>query len=118
MAKVLGLGGVFVKAKDPAALCAWYREMLGIEIAAWGGAKLANEAKTYGVWSAFKADSEYFDGPFMINFRVDDADALVAELRAKGANVLERREDGEFGKFRYVIDPDGTLLELLEPKAP
>lgn len=115
MAKVLGIGGVFVKAKDPTALCAWYRDMLGMEIAEWGGAQLWNEGKTYAVWTPFKADSSYFEGSFMINLRVDDAEALAADLRAKGANVLDRGEDTDDGKFRYVVDPDGTLLELFQP---
>jgi len=118
MAKVIGLGGVFVKSKDKAALQAWYGEMLGIDISPWGGAKFTNEAGSTGVWSAFAADSTYFPGPFMINLRVDDADGLVEALRAKGANVLDRKDDSEYGKFRYVADPDGTVLELWEPPAP
>lgn len=115
MAKVTGLGGVFVKAKDKAALQAWYAEMLGLDISSWGGAELPNLPGTTATWSTFAADSTYFPGAFMINFRVDDADGLVAALRAKGANVLDRKDDSELGKFRYVVDPDGTLLELWEP---
>ena len=115
MAKVLGIGGVFVKSKDKVALRAWYRDMLGLEISEWGGAVFETEGKSVGTWSSFGADSTYFEGNFMINFRVDDADGLVAALKAKGANVLDRSDDSELGKFRYVVDPDGTLLELWQP---
>src|SRR5688572_5613070 len=117
MAKVIGIGGVFVKAKNPEALRAWYRDMLGMDVSEWG-AQLWNEGKTYGVWNPFAADTKYFepsDKAFMLNLRVDDVDGLVAQLREKGAQVLDRKEDGEFGKFRYVVDPEGTLLELFQP---
>jgi len=117
MANVLGIGGVFVKSKDAAALQAWYRDMLGFDIQDWGGAQLWSTARTYGVWSAFAAETKYFEPSereFMVNLRVDELDVLLAALRAKGARVLDRREDGPDGKFGYVVDPDGTLLELWE----
>jgi len=116
MASVLGIGGIFVKSKDATALRAWYRDMLGLDIQAWGGAQLQPPAALAStVWSAFAADSGYFapsEREFMVNLRVDDVDALLAKLRALGAQVLDRREDGPDGKFGYVVDPDGTLLEL------
>ena len=118
MASVLGIGGVFVKSNDVDALRAWYRDMLGVEIQEWGGAQFWSTPKTYGVWSAFAADTTYFapsERELMVNFRVDDLEALLAKLRARGAAVLERREDSADGKFGYVVDPDGTLLELWEP---
>lgn len=118
MAQVTGIGGVFVKSPDPDALRAWYREMLGMDIQPWGGAQLQNPAQSYAVWNPFKATDAHFapsTKEFMINLRVDDVAALVTHLRARGANVLDRGEDGEYGKFRYVVDPDGTLLELFEP---
>ena len=121
MGTVLAIGGVFVKSKDAEALRAWYREMLGFEIQEWGGAQLWSTAggeRVYGVWSAFRAETKYFEPSereFMVNFRVDDLDGLLAALRAKGAQVLDRREDSPDGKFGYVVDPDGTLLELWEP---
>jgi len=121
MAGVLGIGGVFVKSKDASALRVWYREMLGLEIQEWGGAQLGStSARGYAVWSAFAADSSYFapsEREFMVNLRVDDVEALLAKLRAQGAQVLERREDGPDGKFGYVVDPDGTLLELWQAPA-
>ena len=119
MAHVLGIGGVFVRSKDPEALRAWYRDVLGLEIQDWGGAQFwSTPDRTYGVWSAFAADTKYFAPSareFMVNLRVDDVDALLAKLRALGVAVLERREAGPDGKFGYVVDPDGTLLELWEP---
>lgn len=129
MATVLGIGGVFVKSKDPEALRGWYRDMLGLEIQEWGGAQLWSSPgprprpepgpeRTYSVWSAFPAETTYFqpsEREFMLNLRVDDLDGMLAKLRAQGAQVLDRREDGGDGKFGYVVDPDGTLLELWEP---
>jgi predicted enzyme related to lactoylglutathione lyase len=118
MAKVVGIGGLFIKSKDPKALSAWYRDMLGIDIQAWGGAQLSNAAGTYAVWSPFPEDTTYFapsTRELMVNLRVDQADELADQLKAKGANVLDRREQTDDGVFRYVVDPDGTLLELFQP---
>jgi len=115
MATVLGIGGVFVRSRDPDALRAWYRDLLGLDIQDWGGAQLPSAPGGYGVWTAFRADTTYFapsEREFMLNLRVDDLDALLAQLRARGARVLDRREDSADGKFGYVVDPDGTLLEL------
>jgi len=118
MASVLGIGGVFIKSKDADALRAWYREMLGFEIQEWGGAQFwSTPGKTYTVWSAFRAETQYFEPSerdVMVNLRVDDLDGLLAKLRAQGARVLDRREESADGKFGYVVDPDGTLLELWE----
>ncbi|MGL6290759.1 MAG: VOC family protein, partial [Silanimonas sp.] len=77
-------------------------------------------ADAYTTWSPFAADSAYFaPSPhgFMLNLRVEGLDALVDRLRAAGCRVLERGEDGEFGRFRYVLDPEDHLLELWEPAA-
>lgn len=123
MAKVTGVGGIFFKTDDPDALRKWYRELLGVEDQPWGGASFLFNRRDkpgigYTVWSPFKADSKHFDPstkPFMINLRVDDLEAMLAQLRAAGAQVLDhRREDAENGKFGYVVDPDGMLLELWE----
>src|SRR6478735_3417347 len=103
MAKVLGVGGVFFKTKDPGALRDWYRDKLGLSIETWGGSIIHSQPDTFTIWNPFKADSTYFDGPFMINFRVDDLDALLAKLRAEGANVLDRSEKSEHGAFGYVV---------------
>ena len=114
MSKVLGLGGVFVKSKDPEKLRAWYRDMFGMEVQTWG-AMWQNEADSIGTWNAFSADTKYFEPStreFMINLRVDDAEGMAKALRERGANVLDRGEKDENGTFRYVVDPDGTLIEL------
>lgn len=119
MAKVLGIGGIFIKAKDTTALRAWYREVLGLDVQDWGGVVFENDGKSIGIWNAFAADTKYFEPgtrEFMINLRVDDLDGLLARLREKGARVLDRREDTDEGKFGYVVDPEGTLLELWQPK--
>ena len=123
MAKVLGIGGFFIKSRDRAALGAWYRDVLGFDVQDWGGAMLWNrpgDPESYAVWSPFAADTKYFEPStreVMLNLRVDDLDAMLEQLRAKNANVLDRREESEFGKFGYVMDPDGTLIELWEPPA-
>ena len=113
-----------VKARDPKALAAWYRDALGMDVQSWGGAQLWNDVpgggRSYAVWSAFAETSDYFapsERPFMINLRVDDVEGLVAQLKERGDRVLDRGEDSEFGKFRYVVDPEGTLLELFQPAA-
>ncbi|MCF7221967.1 VOC family protein [Marilutibacter chinensis] len=123
--RVHGLGGVFFKVGDPAALAAWYAEHLGIGMQDWGGAVFPwrrddTGERAYTVWSPFKAGTTYFqpsDKPFMFNFRVDDLDATLAALRAEGCNVLDRREDGEQGSFGYVMDPEGHLVELWQSAA-
>jgi predicted enzyme related to lactoylglutathione lyase len=123
MAKVTGIGGVFFKSQNPAALTAWYKERLGLEVEPWGGVQfrwLETDGKTEGhtVWNPFKETTDYFapsERPYMMNLRVDDLDGILASLREAGARVLDRREDSELGKFGYVVDPDGTLLELWEP---
>ena len=118
--KVRAIGGVFFRAKDPKALGAWYRDKLGFPVEAWGGASFPwravdSENAGYTVWSPFAEDTQYFapsGKAFMLNLRVDDVDAMLAHLRAQGCEVLDRREDGEYGKFGYVVDPEGTLIEL------
>ena len=124
--KVTGIGGVFFKARDPDALGAWYRQHLDFDVQAWGGAVFEWDRRDRRgetgctVWSPFKADTRYFepsDKPYMLNLRVDDLDGLLAALRAEGCEVLDRREDGEYGAFGYVVDPEGTVLELWQPPA-
>ena len=123
MAKVLGIGGFFIKSPDKAKLSAWYRDVLGFDVQDWGGAMLwhrQGDPASYAVWSPFAADTKYFEPStreVMLNLRVDDLDGVLAKCRAKEARVLDRREDSEQGKFGYVVDPDGTLIELWEPPA-
>ena len=122
MAKVIGFGGIFFKARDPGALTAWYAKHLGLQIEAWGGVRFDDDPQRpgYTAWSPFAADTTYFSPstqPYMINFRVDDLDGLLARLRAAGAAVADRVEDGEYGRFGWVMDPEGTRIELWQPPA-
>jgi catechol 2,3-dioxygenase-like lactoylglutathione lyase family enzyme len=118
---ITGVGGVFVKSKDPKALAAWYRDVLGLEVQSWGGAMLAYDAPGHPhvvVWSAFPQASDHMapsTREFMLNFAVDDMDAFIARLTAKGVKILKREEDAD-GKFAWILDPDGTKIELWQPK--
>lgn len=122
MQRVTGLGGIFFKSADPKALGAWYREHLGLEVTEWGGAIFnwggADSAPGMTLWTPFSQDTTYMapsTAPFMINFRVADLDALLAALRAEGCNVMDKTESSEFGKFGWVIDPEGNKVELWQP---
>ena len=121
MKRVTGIGGIFFKSTDPAALGAWYKEHLGIDVQAWGGAAFDwkgpdnPEGTGTTAWSLFAADTDHFapsTSPFMINYRVDDLHALLAALRAEGVPVDEKVDESEFGKFGWVIDPEGNKVEL------
>jgi catechol 2,3-dioxygenase-like lactoylglutathione lyase family enzyme len=121
---VTGIGGVFVKSKDPRALAAWYRDMLGITLAPWGGAALRYDAPLHPpviVWNALPTDSKYTapsTREFMLNFAVDDLDAIIARLAAKGVNILKRDDTDPSGRFAWILDPDGTKIELWQSKKP
>lgn len=124
MKRVTGIGGIFFKAKDAVALRAWYQRHLGIDVLEWGGAVLPwtdADGKPCGgmtVWSISGADNDYFapsTAPFMVNYRVADLAALLAALRAEGCNVVDKTDDSEYGKFGWVIDPEGNKVELWQP---
>lgn len=123
MARVTGVGGVFLRARDPKALAAWYAENLGVTLTDYGGVNFAwsdEVPKGTGmtVWSTFPADTKYF-GPgeqaVMVNYRVDDLDGLLQKLGAAGAEIDPKRDDSEYGKFAWVVDPEGNRLELWQP---
>jgi len=125
MARVTGIGGVFFKSTgDHARLAAWYRDNLGMPLEEWGGAILKwpdDRAEDRGqtVWHVAGRDSQWFApsaASFMINYRVDDLEALLGSLRQKGVEVLKGPEHDENGKFAWIIDPDGNKVELWEPK--
>lgn len=124
MQRVTGIGGIFFKAKDPKALGAWYRDHLGIAVEEWGGAAFhwvspENPSGTgTTIWSPFKEDTNYFApsaASFMINYRVADLHALLAQLRAEGCEVDAKVEESDYGKFGWVVDPEGNKIELWEP---
>jgi predicted enzyme related to lactoylglutathione lyase len=124
MERVTGLGGVFFKAKDPRALTEWYRTHLGVPVDGDGYVvfrwREEAEPQRIGrtVWSAFSQDTRYFEpsaAPFMINYRVRDLDALLAALRREGIEVDPKVEEGEYGRFAWIMDPEGNRIELWEP---
>lgn len=121
MEQVLGIGGIFFKARDPKALAAWYREHLGLPLeagqtyAAFASAAAAEQT----VWSVFPTDTSYLGSgpaPFMVNYRVPNLDAMLAQLRAAGAQVDDKVEDYDYGRFGWATDPEGNRFELWEPR--
>jgi predicted enzyme related to lactoylglutathione lyase len=125
MKRVTGIGGIFFQAKDAPALRAWYQRHLGVDVQDWGGAAFSwtDDAGTpvggSTIWSV-GADAGGFapgSAPFMVNYRVHDLHALVAALREEGCNVLDTIDESEYGRFAWVIDPEGNKVELWEPPA-
>ncbi|MBL8683999.1 MAG: VOC family protein [Myxococcales bacterium] len=126
MAKVTGIGGVFFKSKtDHKELAAWYQRHLGLSLEPWGGAVLRwpdDKAGDGGatVWHVAAKSSDWFspsESSFMINYRVDDLDGLLAKLKADGVAILKGPETHENGSFAWIMDPDGNKLELWQPAA-
>lgn len=124
MGKVTGIGGVFFKCRDPKGLIEWYRTHLGLEPEDHGSAMFHwrehddPEREGFTVWGPFSEDTAYFDPskrPFMVNFRVDDLDAILASLREAGVEVDDKVEEYEYGRFGWFMDPEGTRIELWEP---
>ena len=125
MARVTGIGGVFLRAKHKEALAAWYRNNLGLEIAEWGGCVFSGteepaQAKGSTTWSLFAKDSDYLgsrEQGAMVNYRVDDLDAMLRTLRQAGVAVDEKLEESEYGRFAWAYDCEGNRFELWEPPA-
>jgi len=122
MERVTGIGGVFFKARDPGGLAAWYQEHLGVPMEE--GQTYATLASTgpgeMTVFATFPEDTTYFDpsrSSFMVNFRVRDLDAMLAQLRAAGVQVESRIEEEVYGRFGWAMDPEGNRIELWEPPA-
>jgi predicted enzyme related to lactoylglutathione lyase len=127
VAKITGIGGVFFKStSDRAALAEWYRKHLGMPLEDFGGAILRwpNDVANDGgvtVWHVAGKDSEWFSpskSSFMINYRVDNLDELLEQLRAGGVEIVQGPESDDNGKFAWIMDPDNNKVELWEPKAP
>lgn len=119
MAQVLGIGGIFFKAEDGDAVRAWYARVLGFKIEDWGGAVFPATGRAYQIWTPFKADTDYF-GPsasYMVNLMVDDLEGVLAHAKAEGVEPTGRQDDEAFGKFAWLMDPNGLKIELWEPAA-
>lgn len=119
MERVLGIGGVFFRSERPEELRAWYAKHLGIELQPYGGATFRAAPGDVTVWHAFDSGTEYFprEQQQMVNYRVRDLDAMIAQLRAGGVEVhlRDEAEEAEHGRFAWATDPEGRLLELWEP---
>jgi predicted enzyme related to lactoylglutathione lyase len=124
MARVTGIGGVFLKARDPKALAKWYAEHLGFTLNQyfngvnfeWSDEVPPTTGST--VWSLFAEDSKHFGGgpqTAMLNFRVDDLDGLLEQLAAANVPIDPKRDDSDFGKFAWITDPEGNRVELWQP---
>jgi predicted enzyme related to lactoylglutathione lyase len=124
VARVTGIGGVFFKStSDNKALADWYRTNLGMQLEEWGGAILKwpedeSEDKGLTVWHVAEKDTKWFapsQSSFMINYRVDDMDGMLTQLKNAGVEILQGPESHENGKFAWILDPDGNKIELWEP---
>ena len=115
--RAVGIGGVFFRARDPEALRAWYAEHLGIDMEDYGTTFTAREGDQT-VWAPFAGDTDYF-GPsgqqLMVNYRVADLDAMLAQLRTAGVAVDDALHESGNGRFGWATDPDGNRIELWEP---
>jgi len=121
--RITGVGGLFIRSKDPKALAAWYRDVLGVAIEPWGGAAFRYDAPGHPpvlAWSPFPQSNGYMapsTREFMIDFAVDDLGAILDRLKAKGVAVIKRDDSDPTGSFAWIMDPDGTKIELWQPKA-
>lgn len=123
MKKVTGIGGIFFKSQDPSAINEWYKKHLGFETTPYGTSfewRDLNDSSKKGLtqWNSFPGNTDYFapsDKQFMINYRVDDLEALVAELRRENVTILDDIAVYEYGKFVHILDPEGNKIELWEP---
>jgi predicted enzyme related to lactoylglutathione lyase len=122
MKRVTAIGGIFFKCKDPEQVNEWYKTHLGLPTSPygakfdWKGAE--SDKKGYTLWSPFKESTQYFEPSskeFMINYHVENIEALVEELKKEGVTVLDEVATYEYGKFVHILDPEGNKIELFEP---
>ncbi len=119
--RITGVGGIFLQSKDPKALMAWYHDVLGIAVEPWGGAVMPYDAPDHPpvlTLNVFRTGSDYMkpsQRDFMVNFAVDDLTAFLAGLKRKGVTPLKVDESDPSGKFAWIVDPDGTKIELWQP---
>ena len=124
MKKVTGIGGIFFKCKDPKAINEWYKTHLGFDTSPYGttfewyeGADSTKKRQTQ--WAPFPETTKYFEPStkdFMINYRVENIEALVEQLKSEGVTIVDKIEPSEYGKFVHIIDVEGNKVELWEPK--
>jgi predicted enzyme related to lactoylglutathione lyase len=115
MAKIHGLGGVFLKCQDPKAYAAWWQKWMGVDVSEWGSMEWASDGKACTLLTPFAADSDYFEpstARIMINLRVDDVPAMLAKAKAGGAKIVGEISDEGYGVFGWFIDPEGFKIEL------
>ncbi len=119
MPRVTGIGGIFFKARNPDKLREWYRDHLDLNILTWGGATFRwREPNGATVWSIFPESSDYFGAgtqPYMINYRVENLEAVLSALRAEGCDVDPHTETSKYGSFGWVTDPEDNRIELWQP---
>jgi predicted enzyme related to lactoylglutathione lyase len=123
MKKVTGIGGVFFKSKDPQKIKEWYNKHLGIPTTQWGASfewmqADDNTKKGSTAWNPFAQDTKYFapsEKDFMINYRVENLEALVEELKRAGVTIVDAIETVDYGKFVDIMDPEGNKIQLWEP---
>ena len=123
MKKVIGIGGIFFKCKDPKAINEWYKTHLGFDASPYGTKfhwrqEEDSTKKAYTLWSPFPEKTKYFEPSsqdFMINYRVENIEALVEELTKEGVTVLDKIEASDYGKFVHILDLEGNKIELWEP---
>ena len=121
--KVTGIGGIFFRSKDPKVIKEWYGANLGLAINEWGSPfEFRNahrpEEINYLQWSAFDENTDYFEPSkkeFMINYRVQNIEGLVRQLREKGVTIVDEIVEYDYGKFVHILDPEGNKIELWEP---
>lgn len=118
MERVVGIGGTFFRARDAEQLRAWYAEHLGFDVSDWGGQVLSAEQGDVTVWSIFAGESDYWPSgqQWMLNYRVEDLDAMLAQLRAAGVEVDDKTSEDENGRFGWAVDPEGNRFELWQPR--
>ena len=120
MKRVIGIGGIFLKCRDHENTRSWYAKHLGVDLENWGAQfnfKDDPHPEAYAVLNFFKRSTDYFDpsdSPFMINFRVHDLNAMVDELRKEGVELIGEPLKEEYGKFAWLLDPEGNKIELWE----
>ena len=123
MKKVTGIGGIFFKTSDPEKMKNWYSKNLGLVTNEYGSVfefRGSDEPhkKAYSVWSPFPENTEYFkpsEKEFMINYRIENIEKLVIELREAGVTICDEIEAFEYGKFVHILDPENNKIELWEP---